>query len=201
MGAVWWLEWRQAARRARVFAFSLAVPFLLVAAVAVGRAPRPHAALVFTVLFAFFGTFGAGIPWARDSERGLIHRLLLTGLNPLRVAGERWLAAALLDAIQLLPTLALIAYWYRADGAVAARLLAGVLIGLLVANALGILVAAIARSLAETALLASVAALLLLHAAGVFRTPEPGTFADAVRQAVPFHYMYDAVRDAVGAPR
>ena len=200
MGAVWWLEWRQAARRARVFAFSVAVPLLLVAAVALGRAPSPHAALVFTVLFTFFGTFGAGIPWARDSERGIIHRLLLAGLSPLRVAAERWLASALLDALQLLPTLALIAYWYRADGAVVARLLVGVAIGLLVANALGILVAVIARSLAETALLASVAALLLLHAAGVFRTPEPGTLADAVRQAVPFHYMHEAIKGAVGAP-
>ena len=198
--AVWWLEWRQALRRRRVFIFSVVVPLALVAAVATGRAPTPHAALVFTVLFTFFGTFGAGIPWARDSERGLIHRLLLTGISPIAAAVQRWAASALLDLVQLLPSLALIVLWYNAEAAEVARLLACVAAGLLAANALGILVAALARSLAETALLASVAALLLLHAAGAFRTPEAGSAGATVQRALPFYYMHAAVRAAVGAP-
>ena len=198
-GAVWWLEWRQAARRRRVMVLSMLVPLALVAAVAAGRAPAPHAALVFTVLFSFFGTFGAGVPWARDAERGLIHRLLLTGIGAPSLVVQRWAAGSLLDLLQLLPSLALIALAYRAETAELARLLAGVALGLLVANALGILVAWIARSIAETALLASVAALLLLHAAGVFRSPEQGTIADTVQRAVPFHYMHQTVRAAVGA--
>ena len=199
--AVWWMEWRLAARRPRVMVLSVLVPLFLVAAVAIGRAPTPHAALVYVVLFTFFGTFGAGIPWARDSERGLIHRLLLTGYGAPRAILERWAASALLDLLQLMPSLALIALWYRADAGEVVRLVGWVAVGLFAANALGILVAAVARSLAETALLSSVAALLLLHAAGVFRTPESGTAAATLQRMVPFHYMYDAVRDAVGAPR
>jgi ABC-type transport system involved in cytochrome c biogenesis permease component len=198
--AVWWLEWRLAARRPRVFVLSMAVPLALVAALAFGRAPTPHAALVYTVLFTFFGTFGAGIPWARDSERGLIHRLMLTGIDPAWAVVQRWLASALLDLVQLLPSLALIAWWYRAEGGEALRLVGLVAAGLLAANALGLLVAALARSLAETALLASVAALLLLHAAGVFRAPEPGTTAATIERVVPFHYMHAAIKEAVGAP-
>lgn len=165
-----------------------------------GLDPARARRAIHTVLFTFFGTFGAGIPWARDSERGLIHRLLLTGISPFRAVGERWAASALLDLAQLLPSLALIAWWYRADTGEALCLVLFVALGLLAANALVILVAAIARSLAETALLASVAALLLLHAAGVFRTPEPGTMAAGRQRAVPFYHMHDAVRAAVGAP-
>ncbi len=76
---LWTLELQTAVRRGRVALFSAAVPLLLVAALALGRAPAPHAALVYTVLFTFFGTFGAAVPWARDAERGWLHRLVLTG--------------------------------------------------------------------------------------------------------------------------
>lgn len=197
--AVWYLEWRQAARRTRVMVLSCAVPLLLVSAVSLGGAPPPHAALVYSVLFTFFGTFGAGIPWARDAERGLIHRLLLTGLNPWWAALQRWAASALLDLFQLMPSLAVIILVYRVDPSRSLALVGGVALGLFTANALGILVASAARSLAETALLASVAALVLLHAAGVFRTPPAGTLADVVQHAIPFHYMSEAIRAAVGA--
>ena len=197
--AVWWLEWRQATRRRRVFVLSMMVPLVLVTAVAAGRAPAPHAALVYTVLFTFFGTFGAGIPWARDAERGWTHRLLLTGISPAGAAAQRWLASALLDLAQLVPSLGLIAVAYRADAGELLNLLLWVAIGLLVANALGILVASLARSLAETALLASVSALLLLHAAGVFRSPLPGSLAETIARFVPFHYMHQAIAGAVGA--
>ena len=194
------LEWRQAVRRPRVMVLSVLVPLMVVAGVALGGAPAPHAALVYTVLFTFFGTFGAGIPWARDSERGLIHRLLLTGTGAPRLVFERWTASTLLDLLQLLPALACLVIAYRADAGAAARLLGGVAVGLLAANALGILVAVLARSLAETALLASVAALLLLHGAGVFRTPQPDSLGERVQRVVPFHYMHVAVRAVAGAP-
>lgn len=198
--AVWGLEWRQAARRRRVVAFSAGVPLLLVAAVALGRAPAAHAALVYTVLFTFFGTFGAAVPWARDDERGMLGRLVLTGIGMPSIVGQRLLASALVDLIELLPSLLLIAVVHRAEPGEAARLLGAVGLGLVVANALGVLVASIARSLAETALLAAVSALLLLHGAGVFRAPMPGSFAEAVQRTVPFHYMHEAIRAAVGAP-
>lgn len=198
--AIWALEWRQAARRRRVAVLSAAVPLLLVAAVALGRAPAPHAALVYTVLFTFFGTFGAAIPWARDEERGWLHRLTLAGVGMPWLATQRLLAAALIDLIELIPSLVVIAVAYRASAEQAVRLVIAVAGGLVAANALGVLVACLAASLAETALLASVVALLLLHAGGAFRTPEPGSAAATVQQAVPFHYMHQAIRAAVGAP-
>lgn len=198
-GAVWAMEWRQAARRRRVIVFSAGVPLLLVAAVALGGAPAPHAALVYTVLFTFFGTFGAAIPWARDAERGLLHRLVLAGLGLPEIAAQRLLASALLDLLELLPALLVIVGAYHVGMGDSSRLLLAVGLGLLAANGLGMLVAAAAGSLAETALLAAVAALLLLHAGGVFRTPPPGGVLEALQGGVPFHYMHEALRAAVGA--
>lgn len=197
--AVWALEWRQAARRRRVIVLSAGVPLLLVLVVALGGAPAPHAALVYSVLFTFFGTFGAAIPWARDAERGLLHRLALAGLPMPTIAAQRLVASALLDLLELVPALLVIVGVYHVAASDALRLFVLVGVGLLAANALGMLVAALAGSLAETALLAAVAALLLLHAGGVFRTPAPGGLADVLQGAVPFHYMHEAIRAAVRA--
>ena len=196
--AIWDQELRVALRRPRVALLSAGVPLLLVLVVALGRAPAPHAALVFTVLFTFFGTFGAAIPWARDGERGWLHRIELAGMALPGVAVQRLAASALIDLVELLPSLLAIVLLYKTRPGDAAWLLAAVALGLLIANALGILVATLAGSLAETALLASVVALLLLHAGGVFRTPEPGGVGDAIQRAVPFHYMHAAIQAAVG---
>lgn len=177
---------------------SAGVPLLLVAVVAIGQAPPPHAALVYTVLFTFFGTFGAAVPWARDAERGWLHRLVLAGMPAPAMAVQRLFASALIDMVELVPSLLLIVARYHTGASDAVRLALAVALGLIIANALGILVATVAGSLAETALLASVAALLLLHAGGVFRTPAAGSFADGFQRLIPFHYMHAAIQLAVG---
>jgi hypothetical protein len=179
--------------------FSVLVPLLIVVPVALGGAPPAHASVVYTVLFSFFATFGAAIPWARDAERGWLERVRLTGLGAGRVVIERTLAGSLLDLLELLPALALIALAGPGGARGAAALLLGVALLLVSANLLGVWVAALARSLAETALLASVTALLALHAAGVFRAPAPGTAADALQSLLPFHFAHGAVRGAAGA--
>ena len=187
-----------ARKRPRVALLSAGVPLLLVAVVAIGQAPPPHAALVYTVLFTFFGTFGAAVPWARDAERGWLHRLVLAGMPAPSMALQRLFASALIDLVELIPSLLLIVAWYHTGAADAVRLALAMALGLVIANALGMLVATLAGSLAETALLASVTALLLLHAGGVFRAPAPGSFADGLQQLIPFHYMHAAIQAAVG---
>jgi hypothetical protein len=198
MTAIWNHELQLAARRRRVAIISMIVPLFLVAAVALGGAPPPHAALVFSVLFTFFGTFGAAVPWARDNERGWLERLELAGASRTALVTQRWLSGTLIDVIELLPSWLMIVVVYRSSAGEALGLLGAIAVALLAANALGILVASLARSIAETALLASVAAMTLLHAGGVFRSPAAGTFADALQRFIPFHYLLLAIQDAVG---
>jgi hypothetical protein len=80
-------------------------------------------------------------------------------------------------------------------------LLATLLLALLVGNVLGAWAAALARSLAESALFASVGSLLLLHGAGVFRTPPPGSPAALVERISPFRALHETTLGVVGGPR
>jgi hypothetical protein len=188
----WRLEWSRALRRRRLFALNIVVPLALVAPIIAGQAPQQHAALVFAVLFVFFGTFGSAIPLLRDAERGMIRRLALLPGDPGRSLIGRVAAGALIDATQLAPACALIVL--AGLPSTNALWLALVLPATLVfAGLLGLLVAAIARSVAEGALFAAVSALLLAHASGVFRTPPTGSAGEAIENIAPFRAIHEVL--------
>lgn len=191
----WQLEWKRALRRHRLFVLNVIVPLSLVLPVAIGRAPPQHAAVVYAVLFVFFGTFGSGIPLLRDAERGMVRRLVLLPLHGGQFLVGRALASAAIDLVQLAPACLLVA----ATGPFTRfpiwmfPILAGVLI---VGAVLGTWIAAIARSVAEGALFAAVAALLLLHASGAFRTPLPGSLGAAIEKVAPFRALHELLLGA-----
>lgn len=187
----WELEWAVALRRLRLFALNVAVPLLLVAPVAWAGAPPAHAAAVYAVLFVLFGTFGAAIPLLRDGEDGILGRLLLTGLPPASLLLGRAAAGAVLDTLQLLPALAVILLAASADAGAAVLAVPALLLALLFANLLGATVAGAAGSVAEGALFAAVAALLLLHGSGTFRTPIPGGAWASVERWLPFRVLHE----------
>jgi hypothetical protein len=196
---IWSLEWRAAFAARRLFALNTVVPFTLVAAVALGGAPRAHAAMVYALLIAFFGTFGGAIPLVRDAESGLFGRLVLAGVPPARLLAGRIAAAAAIDLLQLLPSLALIAATAGAPALTSVPLLgAAAAIALVAANTLGVWVAAAARSIAEAALLGAVVTLLALHLSGVFRTPVAESAAAAVEPWLPFRALHAALRAVAG---
>tara|TARA_B100000953_G_scaffold231284_1_gene192706 strand:- start:211 stop:558 length:348 start_codon:yes stop_codon:yes gene_type:complete len=66
------------------------------------------------------------------------------------------------------------------------------------ANALGALTAALAKSVAEGALFSAVSALLLLHLAGTFRTPVPGTWQATLETWSPFRPLHESMLAALG---
>jgi hypothetical protein len=188
----WRLEWRRALRRRRLFVMNAVVPLALVVPIAAGAAPQQHAAVVYAVLFTFFGTFGSAIPLLRDAERGMVRRISLVPLDPGRVLLGRALAGAAIDTVQLAPACAVIVLAGRSGPGVA--WLALVLpVTLAFAGMLGTWVAAIARSVAEGALIAAVTALLLLHASGTFRTPAHGTVGDAIEIVAPLRAIHEVV--------
>ncbi|MCI0436698.1 MAG: ABC transporter permease [Gemmatimonadetes bacterium] len=185
------VELRQAAARRRLFGLNVIIPLLLVLPIALGAAPPQHAAAVYAVLFALFGTFGAAIPLLRDAERGWTARLAQTALNARGHLIGRTLAGAALDTAQLAPALLVIA---TASGAwaVLPALALATACALVFANALGSWVAAAARSVAEGALFAAIACLLLLHASGVFRTPT-GSVATTIERFAPFRPLHEVL--------
>ena len=74
-----------------------------------------------------------------------------------------------------------------------------VVLGLLAANTLGALTAALAKSVAEGALFSALLALLLLHWAGTFRTPVPGTWQATLEAWNPFRPLHESLLSAAGA--
>lgn len=186
------LEWRRATRRPRLFIMNMVIPLLLVTPVALGAAPPQHAAAVYTVMFVLFGTFGSAIPLLRDAERGLVRRFSLTPVPAAAWLVGRSVAGALLDVVQLAPSLVVL---YLAGPAVTRPLALPAVLGasLFIANMLGIWVAAVARSVAEGALFAAVSALMLVHASGVFRTPSPGSVGSRVEGAAPFRSLHESL--------
>lgn len=186
------MEFRIALARPRLVVLNVMVPVVLVLAISLGGAPGFHAAAVYTVLFTLFGTFGSSIPLVRDAESGLFGRIIRAGVPPSHFLIERAVGGSAIDALQLLPALTIATVgsislneWTRA-----------VLIlwsSVWIANLLGNLVAAVARSLAETALFSAVTALLLLHLSGVFRTPLPQSSWAAVEALSPFQTLHETL--------
>jgi len=195
---VWRLEWRLALRRRRLFVLNLAIPLVLVLPLALGGAPPFHAAAAYAVLFVLFGVFGSAIPLIRDGEGGLLRRMLLAGAPETRILGERTLAGAALDCLQLLPALGVILAVGRVRGGVWLLAPFVLLLTLLAANLIGVWVAALARSLAEGALFAAVVALFLLHGSGVFRTAPEGTAGAVLQDILPFGPLHRTLLAATG---
>lgn len=190
-GVVWRLEWLRAFRRPRLFRLNVIIPLLLIVPIALGAAPPAHAAAVYVVLFALFGTFGAAIPALRDAEQGLIRRLALSSLDARQLVLARGIANGCVDAVQLLPAVGVIVV-SSGRSPVTILWLAAVLLGSLTfANLIGLWLASLARSVAEGALFAAVATLLLLHASGVFRTPLPGSIGARVELYAPYRALHE----------
>ncbi len=185
---IWRLEWSRAFGRPRLFRMNVLVPALLVGAMVLGGAPAVHASVAYATLFVFFGTFGSAVPLVRDSESGRVRRLAMTGILPGSIVVQRCLAGAALDTVQLAPALILIGLAGSLSALPAA--IAALLLAMVLANVFGAWIAAFARSVAESALFASVASLLLLHASGVFRTPAPDTVAHRVLEASPYAALH-----------
>lgn len=196
---VWRLEEQLALRRRRLFALNVTVPLVLVTPLALGGAPGAHAAAVYAVLFTFFGVFGSAIPLVRDGEEGLLERIMLTGFPLQRYVLDRTLSGALLDLLQLLPAAGMILTGADTRVGHIGPLAVALLAALVAANALGVLVAWVARSIAEAALFGAVSSLFLLYFSGVFRTPAPGSFLAVVEGVMPFTALHEALLVTVGA--
>ena len=193
MTAAWALEWRVALRRRRLFYFNVIVPLVLVSVVSGAGAPAHHAAAIYAVLFVMFATFGSAIPWVRDGETGWRERLALRGASPWSLVLGRSAAATLLDLLQLAPSvlLILLAGDHRASHWVAMFWALAISLG--AANLLGCWVAATARSVAEAALFSATVSLFLLHGAGTFRTPMPGSTGAAIQVWIPFRLLHETL--------
>lgn len=189
---MWSRELLVTAGRRRALALRVAVPLALAVPLVAGGAPTFWAAMLLTVLCAMVGAVGSGMTLARARASGLLARLAVTPRRPERTVVAWVLAASAVDALQLLPAIAVVAM----GGGVPAwwpGLLAAVFCSLLVANVLGCALAVAAAGAAEVLLDVAVVLAPLLYFAGLF-TGVPREGWRAVVAAIdPFSQLQSAL--------
>jgi hypothetical protein len=193
--AVWAIEWRLALNDGRRFLLSALVPLAIAAAVATGvAAPRPAAA-VHLVVFLAFSVLGAALPLRWDGERGIVRRVVRGGVPAGRYLILRAGAGATIDLVQLTPALLVVALAGSASPLAVLVAFAALAFSVWIAALTGVLAAALSRSLAESALVAGLAVLLLAHSAGAFETAEPSSLLAAIEAVAPVRVLHEALLD------
>lgn len=174
------------------------MPVLLLVPVVTSGAAAAHRAVVVAVFVVFFGAYGSCIPLIRDGMSGWAEKVLLTGYGGRRWLVERTLASTAIDWVQLLPANLVLVALIEAPASLVPAVLGVTMLALLFANLLGVVVAALVRALGEAALGCAVLSLFALHAAGVFRTPAPGSWWAVVEAWSPLRPLHDVWLDALG---
>jgi len=140
------------AARRRALALKVGVPLVLALPLIVGGAPTFWAGMLLTVMVAMMGAVGTAVNLARARQSGLLVRLALVPRPGWRVVGGVVGAGALVDLLQLLPVIVLVAVAGSATPLEWAGLVVAVLAGLLTGSLLGCLVACLAGGVGEVLL-------------------------------------------------
>lgn len=201
MIAVWAVEWRLALTDRRRFVLSALVPFLIAASVATGVAEAESAAAVYLVVFLAFAVLGSALPLRWDGERGMVRRAVRGGVPAGSYLLGRAAAGAAIDLVQLTPALVVAGVAVGGSPGAFAVALVALALSVWVAGLVGVVVAAVSRSLAETGLVAALAVLLFAHVSGAFQEPAAASPMAVLEAVSPFHALHAALLDlTVGSP-
>jgi hypothetical protein len=191
--AVWWVEWRLAGARLRRFLVGAIVLFALVLVVATGALGQAHAATAYVLIFTGWALVGSAVPLRWEGERGMALRIVAGGVAPWSYLLQRSAAAATIDVVQLVPSLSVVAVAAGASPVEGIFALGVLALSVWVGGLVGVLLAASGRSLFETAVLALLATVVLGHASGAFRSPQPGSLAALVENVAPFRALHETL--------
>ena len=200
-GTPWGREWLVTLAHPRALAMRVAVPLALAVPLVAGGAPTFWAAMLLTVLVAMVGAVGSAMTLARARASGHLVRLAVAPGPPWRPVGEWVLASAAVDAVQLLPALAVTVAGGGAGPAAIAALALTVGSTLLAANVLGCALALLAGGAAEVLLDVAVVLAPLLFLGGLFTgVPRQGWRLVAARLD-PFSHLHSSLIAALGGER
>jgi hypothetical protein len=154
--------------RRRALALKVGIPLVLAIPLVAGGAPSFWAATLLTVLVAMVGAVGSAVTLARARQSGLLVRLSMVPRPGWRVLGGVIGAGALVDLLQLLPVIVLVAVAGGAGPSWWLALVAAALAALLCGSLLGCLVSALAGGVGEVLLDVCVLLAPLLFLGGLF---------------------------------
>jgi ABC-2 family transporter len=195
-GTIWQRELVEFAQRRRALVIKLAFP-LLIGVALVMAGPPFYAALSLTMLIAIIGTLGAGAVMTRERQSGLTLRYRTLPVTPGRLLIERLSTSALIDLIQIVPLLVLIALRHPTQFAWWSALLLSTAAVLLIGNLMGAVASTLSDSPGEVMLYVFIPLLPLLYLSGVF-TPLSQPALLVISRLLPFSYLHESLLGALG---
>jgi ABC-2 type transport system permease protein len=175
-------------------------PLAIIVPVAASGIPAEYAAAVIGIVAVMAGTFGAGESLTIDLNDGILMRVALTPISPGRIVFEVLAVNAVLDFVQLLPALAVVYVLHPVTLVWILAATFAVFATLVTANAIGIFIANFTSSPADVLLFATAILFPLIYISGFFRNRNPEGILAILRDFVPFAYMNDALKAALGLP-
>jgi hypothetical protein len=182
---LWKKEILEQTRKRRSCVVKFVLPLVLTLPLLLPHVPETVRGDAFTLLLIFIGVFGAAVGLIRARESGMMVRLAMLPVSPVRITGEYLLAHSLFDGLQFLVPLLLITTPWTRNPFTLPLLGFTFLLVILAANAIGGMVAVAAGSSGEGHLLAVLAVLGVVGLSGLFRGlggTDPGLF-------LPFYYF------------
>ena len=196
-GTIWQRELIEFAQRRRALVIKMAFPFLLAVPLVLTGAPPIYAAMAITMLIAIIGGIGSGAVLSRERQIGLNLRYRTLPVTPGRLLIERLGTNALIDSIQLVPVLLLIALRHPFDLVWWPALIVGTAAVLLTGNLIGALASTLSSSPGEVMLYVVIPLLPLLYLSGVF-TPLSHPALLVISRLLPFSYLHEALLGSLG---
>lgn len=191
-------EARELLSRPLAAVIKIAYPLVVGLPLLTSSAPPFYAAMALTMLAALLGGLGTAAVFARERSSGLQLRYRLLPVPAAVLVRDRVIAMALIDAVQLLPVLALIALRHPDRATWWAPLLLALLGTLVAVDALGALASSFADSPGEVMLYVLIPLLPAFYLAGLF-VPMTGGAAGLAATLLPFSHLHAALEGALGS--
>jgi hypothetical protein len=194
---IWQREILEQTRKRRSCVVKLVLPLVLTAPLLLPSVPPSVRGNAFVLLLIFIGIFGAAIGLIRTRESGMMARIAVLPVSPIRMTGEYLLAHTLFDSLQFFVPLILIAAPWKSD--LFGLILLGVtfLMVILGSAAIGAMVAVVAGSSGEGHLFAILSVLGVVAVSGLFRDGVVGFTTGAF---LPFVYLRDVLMTGTTSP-
>jgi len=196
-GTIWQRELVEFAQRRRALIIKLVFPLLVAVPLVLSGAPTIYAAMALTMLAAIVGALGSGAVLTRERQSGLTLRYRTLPVTPGRLLIERLTTNGLIDFVQLVPVLLLIAVRHPSEFAWWPALLLSMAAVLLIGNLTGAVASTLSDSPGEVMLYVVIPLIPLLYLSGVF-TPLEQPVLPVISRLLPFSYLYQALLGSLG---
>jgi len=179
------IELMEDLRSRRSLVLKLLLPVILVVPLTITSVPEAVRLAGLPLIALFLGVLGASVGLTRLKEQGLTERLGATPVPRARMIRQYLLANAAMDGVQMLvPAIIVIASVNLGLSAVA-LVAAALALSIFLANALGVLVSAVAGGSGEVHLFSALCVLGVAGISGLF-SGEGGSILKVVSEALPF---------------